>query len=144
VPPGIIALAADHAGYELKCLLKRELGRLGYGVLDLGTDSAESVDYPDYANKLAEALREGRAARGVLVCGTGVGMAMAANRHRHIRAVVCHSASEARLTRQHNDANVLALGQRMIGTEIAKDCLAAFLNTEYEGGRHATRVAKFS
>ncbi|MBM3572483.1 MAG: RpiB/LacA/LacB family sugar-phosphate isomerase, partial [Alphaproteobacteria bacterium] len=80
----------------------------------------------------------------VLVCGTGVGMAMAANRHRHIRAVVCHSASEARLTRQHNDANVLALGQRMIGTEIAKDCLAAFLNTEYEGGRHATRVAKFS
>jgi ribose 5-phosphate isomerase B len=137
-----IAIASDHAGFALKQALKEELRRGGFGVLDLGTGGTDSVDYPDFADKLAAALKEGKAKRGVLVCGTGIGIAMAANRHRHVRAGVCHDATAARLTRQHNDANVLALGARLIGEETAKDCLRAFLGTAYEGGRHDRRVAK--
>jgi ribose 5-phosphate isomerase B len=144
MPSDTIAIASDHAGYELKSQMKGELERLGYGVLDLGTDSPASVDYPDFADKLAAALSDGRAARGVLVCGTGIGIAMAVNRHRHVRAAACHNSSAARLARQHNDANVLALGARLIGLEVAKDCLAAFLNNAFEGGRHARRVQKMS
>ena len=139
-----VAIASDHAGFALKQALKAELKRTGMGVLDLGTDGPESVDYPDFADKLAAAIKDGRAKRGVLVCGSGIGIAMAANRHRHIRAGVCHDATAARLMRQHNDANVLALGSRLIGEETAKDCLRAFLGTSYEGGRHDRRVAKIS
>ena len=139
-----VAIASDHAGFALKQALKAELERTGMGVLDLGTDGPESVDYPDFADKLAAAIKDGRAKRGVLVCGSGIGIAMAANRHRHIRAGVCHDATAARLMRQHNDANVLALGSRLIGEETAKDCLRAFLGTSYEGGRHDRRVAKIS
>ena len=139
-----VAIASDHAGFALKQALKAELERTGMGVLDLGTDGPDSVDYPDFADKLAAAIKDGRAKRGVLVCGSGIGIAMAANRHRHIRAGVCHDATAARLTRQHNDANVLALGARLIGEETAKDCLRTFLNTAYEGGRHDRRVAKMS
>jgi ribose 5-phosphate isomerase B len=138
-----VAIAADHAGFPLKQALKEELRRRGLVVLDLGTDSAQSVDYPDFADRLAEAIKAGRAARGVLVCGTGIGISIAANRHRHLRAALCHDASSARLARQHNDANVLALGARLIGEETAKDCLNAFLDTPFEGGeRHSRRVAK--
>jgi ribose 5-phosphate isomerase B len=139
-----IAIAADHAGYDLKSLLVPELKSLGFEVLDLGTDSRDSVDYPDFADALARAIERGQVKRGVLVCGTGLGIAIAANRHRAVRAGVCHDATTARLARQHNDANVLALGARIVGAEVAKDCLRAFLSTDFEGGRHTRRVAKMS
>ncbi len=137
-----IVLAADHAGYELKNLLKQDLEEMGYEVLDLGTNAADSVDYPDFANALAEVIADGKAGRGVLVCGTGIGIAIAANRNPAVRAAVCHDDTSARLAREHNDANVLALGARLIGSEVAKDCLKTFLQTEFAGGRHSGRVAK--
>ncbi len=137
-----IAIAADHAGLALKQMLREELEALGFDVLDLGTDSADSVDYPDFGHALARAVADGQAGRGVLVCGTGIGMGMSANRHAGVRAAVCHDATSARLAREHNDANVLALGARLIGPEVARDCLAAFLETAFEGGRHARRVSK--
>lgn len=141
-PKEIIAIASDHAGFGLKAELKQQLEALGYEALDLGTHSSGSVDYPDFADRLASAVKEGRATRGVLVCGTGIGIAMAANRHRHLRAAVVHDATTARLTRQHNDANVLCMGARITGADVAKDCLRVFLTTDFEGGRHENRVAK--
>lgn len=140
--PETVAIAADHAGYELKSALVPALEELGLRVLNLGTSSGHSVDYPDFAQALAEALTAGRAARGVLICGSGIGMSMAANRHPGIRAALCHDGLTARLARQHNDANVLVLGGRLIGIETARDCLASFMGTPFEGGRHARRVAK--
>jgi len=140
----VIAIASDHAGFTLKADLAALLGELGYAVLDLGTDSADSVDYPDFAAALAAAIGDGRARRGVLVCGSGIGISIAANRFRHIRAALCHDATEARLAREHNDANVLALGARTMGGEQARDSLRAFLATEFAGGRHARRVEKMS
>ncbi len=140
----IIAMAADHGGYELKTLLKETLEADGVSVLDLGTDGPQSVDYPDFADAMAAAIRDGRAARGVLICGTGIGISIAANRHPELRAALVHDAFGARLARQHNDANVIVFGGRTIGTEVAKDCLALFLSTEFEAGRHARRVAKMS
>jgi ribose 5-phosphate isomerase B len=137
-----VAIAADHAGVELKAILSEEIAALGCAVLDLGTDGTESVDYPDFGHSLARAVTDGVADRGVVICGTGIGISLASNRHRGIRAAVCHDVSSARLARQHNDANVLALGARLIGVEVAKDCLRTFLTTEFEGGRHARRVAK--
>ncbi|MCH7539978.1 MAG: ribose 5-phosphate isomerase B [Proteobacteria bacterium] len=139
-----IAIASDHAGRELKNILKEELAALGYGVMDLGTNDHESVDYPDFANALAAVLKENKASRGVLVCGTGIGISIAANRHPEIRAAPCHDALSARLARQHVDANVLAFGGRLIGVETAKDCLRVFLTTAFEGGRHARRVQKLA
>ena len=139
-----IAIASDHAGRELKNILKEELAALGYGVMDLGTNDHESVDYPDFANALAAALKENKASCGVLVCGTGIGISIAANRHPEIRAAPCHDALSARLARQHVDANVLAFGGRLIGVETAKDCLRVFLTTAFEGGRHARRVQKLA
>jgi ribose 5-phosphate isomerase B len=137
-----IAIASDHAGFDLKALLKQELAALGFEPLDLGTDSGSSVDYPDFADRLAGALKDGKAKRGVLICGTGIGISMAANRHRHVRAGVVHDVTSARLTRQHNNANVMCVGARLTGTDVAKDCLRVFLTTDFEGGRHQTRVAK--
>jgi ribose 5-phosphate isomerase B len=137
-----IAIAADHAGFALKQTLREELEARGYDVLDLGTDNAESVDYPDYGHALARAIADGRAGRGVLVCGTGLGMSMAANRHAGVRAAVCHDVTSARLARHHNDANVLALGARLIGPEVARDCLETFLESTFAGDRHARRVSK--
>jgi ribose 5-phosphate isomerase B len=142
--PETIAIASDHAGFDLKQLLAEELKRLGFAPLDLGTHNRNSVDYPDFADALASALKDGRAKRGVLICGTGIGIAIAANRHRHIRAGNCHDATSARLTRRHNNANVLAMGARLIGTAVARDCLETFLSTAFEGGRHEQRVAKMS
>ena len=137
----IIALASDHGGVELKDLLKAQLQTEGYDVLDLGTNGSASVDYPDYAKAVADALSSGAAARGVLVCGTGIGISIAANRYAHVRAALIHDAFGARMCRQHNDANVIVFGGRTIGSEVAKDCLEIFLTTEFEGGRHARRVA---
>ena len=144
---GAVGIASDHAGYELKSTLVAMLRDMGLEVLDLGTDGPESVDYPDFANALAGALAAGSASRGILVCGTGIGIAMAANRHRNIRAATCHNTTDTRLARQHNDANVLALGARTIGPEVAQDCVQVFLETAFEGNtnpRHARRVAKMS
>jgi ribose 5-phosphate isomerase B len=138
----VVAIASDHAGYEMKTALKEEISSLGYGVLDLGTDSPDSVDYPDFAHALAEAVTQGKAGQGVLVCGSGIGVSITANRHPGIRAALCHNAETARLSRQHNNANVLAMGERIIGVDVARECLRAFLETEFEGGRHARRVAK--
>jgi ribose 5-phosphate isomerase B len=137
----ILAIAADHGGFDLKSALVPIAQELGVTVLDLGTRGRESVDYPEFADAVAAALLEGRARRGVLVCGTGIGISIAANRHPGIRAALCHDGLTARLARQHNDANVLALGGRLIGVETARDCLINFLTTPFEGGRHARRVA---
>jgi ribose 5-phosphate isomerase B len=140
----VIALASDHGGFALKAELAEWLKGRGESVLDLGPDSADSVDYPDYADRMAEAIRAGKAGLGVLICGSGIGISIAANRHRWIRAALCHDVTTAKLCRAHNDANVLALGARIIGAEVAKDCLAAFLETPFEGGRHVRRVDKMS
>ena len=144
MPTEIVAIAADHAGVELKTVLIEELQTLGFEVRDLGTQGNQSVDYPDMADALASEMLTGGVERGVLICGTGIGISIAANRHRHIRAAVCCDTSTARLTRAHNNANVLALGARLIGVETAKDCLRTFFSTEFEGGRHVRRVDKLS
>jgi ribose 5-phosphate isomerase B len=137
-----VAIAADHGGFDLKEILVPVLQTAGIAVLDLGTTNREAVDYPDIAEALTAALAAGQAQRGILICGTGIGISIAANRHPGIRAALCHDALTARLARQHNDANVLVLGGRVIGVETAKDCLMTFLDTPFEGGRHARRVAK--
>lgn len=139
-----IALASDHAGYELKMLLKRELEANSRPVVDLGANGTDPVDYPDIGYALANALREGRARRGVLICGSGIGVSIAANRFAEIRAALVHDALGARLARKHNDANVICFGGRMIGAEVARDCLRVFLETEFEGGRHRQRVDKLA
>lgn len=138
-----VALASDHAGFTLKEELKSELSTMGLNCLDLGTENEDSVDYPDFGRAVADALVDGRANRGVIVCGTGIGISIAANRVDGVRAAVCHDATTARLAREHNDANVLALGARIVGTEVAKDCLHAFLSATFDGGeRHLRRVVK--
>jgi len=140
----VIALAGDHAGFALKSKLIELLEREGWSVLDLGTDSKDSVDYPDYGYAMASAIAERRAPLGVIVCGTGIGISIAANRHPEVRAAVCTEPVAARLARAHNDANVLALGARLIGEAVAEETLKAFLETPFEGGRHARRVEKLS
>ena len=144
MPGGAIAVASDHAGFDLKEILKRDLREAGLEVLDLGTNSTQSVDYPDFGIAMADAVASGKAERGVLVCGTGIGISMAANRNPKVRAALVHDVTSARLSRLHNDANVVAFGQRLIGTETAREALKVFLGTEFEGGRHANRVAKLS
>jgi len=139
-----VAIAADHAGFDLKTALVPELRALGLEVLDLGTMSGDAVDYPDMAASLADVIAAGRAQRGVLICGSGIGMSIAINRHRALRGALVHDGLTARLARQHNDANVLVLGGRLIGPELAKDCLKIFFTTGFDGGRHARRVAKLS
>jgi ribose 5-phosphate isomerase B len=144
MPQNAIAIANDHAGTELKRVLAAMLADRGFQVVDLGTGGSDSVDYPDFAAAMAKALAEGKADRGLLICGTGIGIAMAANRFRNVRAAPVHDISTARLAREHNDANVIALGARFIGPELAKECLEVFLNTPFSGGRHVGRVAKMS
>ena len=139
-----IAIASDHAGFELKSAVGELLRELGCDVLDLGADGPQSVDYPDFADAMAAAFADGRVQRGILVCGTGIGISIAANRHRGLRAARCCNSTDARLARQHNDANVLALGSRTGGADTAKDCVRTFLQTEFEGGRHQRRVDKMS
>ena len=139
-----VVIASDHAGFELKQALLAELRALGCHPVDLGTHGPESVDYPDFADRLAAAMAGGEAETGVLVCGTGIGISIGANRHSHIRAGLAHDVTSARLMREHNDANVLALGARLIGVETARDCLKVFLETSFEGGRHQRRVDKLS
>jgi len=140
----IIALGSDHAGLPLKRAILAALEAGGHAVLDAGAHDETSVDYPDFAHPVAAKIVAGEAEFGVLVCGSGIGMCIAANRHPAIRAVVLHNTTEARLTRAHNNANIACFGARTIGVEVAQDALAAFLMTPYEGGRHDRRLAKLA
>lgn len=141
---GLISVASDHAGFSLKQEILDHLKRCGIEAEDLGCPSTESVDYPDYARKVAEAVSNGKAERGILVCGSGIGMAMAANRFSGVRAAPVKDAESARLTRQHNDANVLCLGGRLIHAKEAVKIVDEFLKTPFEGGRHERRVKKIA
>ena len=137
-----IAFGADHGGFKLKDALVAWASAHGHTVLDLGTNNAESVDYPDYARLVCAKVLSGDATYGVLVCGTGLGMSYAANRHTGIRCAMVSETTSARLARQHNNANMLSLGGRLSGEEMGFDILATFLATPFEGGRHERRVAK--
>ena len=139
-----IALAADHAGYALKDELVGWLQEQGHEVSDLGTNGPESVDYPEYGARLARAVAAGDAERGIAVCGSGIGIAIAVNREHRCRCAQVNEPLSAELARTHNDANVLALGARLIGSDMARACVAAFLNTEFAGGRHQRRVDQLS
>ena len=135
-----IPIASDHAGFELKERLRESLAQMGYDVQDIGTHSTASTDYPDYAHPLAQEVSNGEAVRGVLLCGTGLGMSYVANRYPGVRAAVAWTPEIAALARKHNDANVLSMGARVVGVGLAEEILATFLATPFEGGRHARRV----
>lgn len=137
-----IAIASDHAAVELKSQLREWLMEQGHEVADLGPATADSVDYPDYGYDLAAVVAEGTAAFGVALCGSGIGISIAANRNPGVRCALVSEPISASLAREHNDANVIALGARLIGADMAKACLAAFLSTEYAGGRHQRRIDK--
>jgi ribose 5-phosphate isomerase B len=137
-----LVIASDHAGFALKEQLKRTLQQLGVGFDDLGTDSEARSDYPDFAHAVARGVATGRYGLGVLVCGSGIGMSMAANRHPGVRAAVCTESYSARMARQHNDANVLCLGARIVGPGVAEEIVRAFVEARFEGGRHVARVVK--
>ncbi|RCK26354.1 ribose 5-phosphate isomerase B [Thalassospira lucentensis] len=139
-----IAIAADHGGVELKTAIISALKDRGIEVFDFGTNGSESVDYPDYAQAVAKSIIDGQSEAGILVCGSGIGMSIAANRFPEVRAALAHDRLSAELCRQHNNANVLCLGARIVGDAKALDCVDAFISTEFEGGRHALRVAKMS
>lgn len=134
------ALACDHGAVEMKDQLKAHLIAKGVSVIDLGTNGTESVDYPEFAKRMADALKDGQAQRGILLCGSGIGISIAANRFAHVRAALVHDAYGAQMCREHNNANVLTLGARTTGIEVAKQCVDIFLATEFAGGRHARRV----
>ena len=138
----MISIGADHAGFELKEIIKSYLQEKGLEVLDHGTYSEDSVDYPDFAHLVAGSVEGGETPQGVLVCGSGQGVCMAANKHAGIRAALVWNEEVANLTRQHNDANIICLPGRMIDPEVAKKAVDAFLETEFEGGRHQRRVGK--
>jgi ribose 5-phosphate isomerase B len=139
-----ISIASDHRGFALKSLFLLHLREGGFDVVDFGTNDEKSCDAGDFAARLAADLRDHPLRRGILICGTGQAMAMTANRYRHIRAALCVNATMARLARQHNNANVLALGAHIIGQEVALDCLQTFLTTQFLGGRFAARVDKLA
>jgi ribose 5-phosphate isomerase B len=139
-----IALAADHAGYEEKEKIKTTLDELGIQYVDMGTNSSDSVDYPDYARKVADAVSKGEFEQGLLVCGSGTGMAIAANKVKGVRAAVAWSPDIARLARQHNDANILSLPARFTSAEDSANIVKAFFEADFEGGRHEKRVEKIS
>lgn len=139
-----IAIGADHAGFALKDQVRDALRRAGYEVVDVGTDSPESTDYPDYAGAVAHDVVSGAADRGILVCSTGVGMSIAANKVDGIRAAIAFNVDEVRLTRAHNDANIITIGARYTGPDAANEMVRVFLETPFEGGRHARRVGKIA
>ncbi|MBM3269302.1 MAG: ribose 5-phosphate isomerase B [Candidatus Sericytochromatia bacterium] len=135
-----IAIGSDHAGYFLKEALEAYLEQEGYGVVDMGCDSPDPVDYPEIAGKVAHAVAKGEVDRGLLVCGSGIGMSIAANKVQGVRAARVDEPVSARLAREHNDANILCLGARLVGEDMARQCCAAFYATEFAGGRHRKRV----
>lgn len=139
-----IAIVSDHAAFAMKAELAEHLRALEHEVLDLGTTSTDSVDYPDYGYRLARAIASGEAARGIALCGSGIGISISVNRHPACRCALVSDGLSARLAREHNDANVLALGARLIGIETARDCIDQFLATPFAGGRHQRRIDKLS
>ncbi len=139
-----IAIGADHGGFALKTVLSRFLDKAGYELVDVGCYSEEAIDYPDIAAQLSEKIFCGECARGILICGTGIGMSIAANRDRRLRAALCHDEYTARMSREHNNANVLCLGARVIGPGVAESLVRTWLTAEFSGGRHQRRVSKMS
>ncbi len=139
-----VGMASDHAGFELKAALKEYLSAKGYEVLDYGTDSGESVDYPDFAHPLADAVEKGNVSFGIAICGTGNGICMTANKHQGVRGALCWIPEIAALAKQHNNANVLAMPARFISVEQAKEILDAYMNASFEGGRHQRRIDKIA
>jgi ribose 5-phosphate isomerase B len=139
-----LAIGSDHAGYELRLKVIKYLEAKGIALKDYGTFSQESVDYPDYAHEIAKAIKQGDHNQGILICGTGVGISISANRHSHIRCALCWDPEIARLSRRHNDANVLALAGRFTQEKMAQKIIDAFFETEFEGGRHKIRVDKMN
>lgn len=137
-----IVVVSDHAGYELKESVKEYLTSLGHNVIDCGTNSKDSVDYPDFADAAAKKIVNGEAERGVFICGTGIGISIAANRHKGIRAALCYDIYSTRLSRQHNNANVLAMGANIVALPLAKEMINVWLSEGFEGGRHERRVCK--
>jgi len=138
----MIGIASDHAGFEYKEQIKALLAERKEAYIDFGTTSKDSTDYPDWGHAAAEAVASGRCKRAILICGTGIGMSIVANKHRGVRAAVCANSTQARLARAHNNANVLALGERISGWETVRDIVETFLSTPFEGGRHQRRVDK--
>ena len=139
-----IAIASDHAAIEMKAALREWLIEQGHEVADLGPDSHDSVDYPDFGYKLAAVVAEGTAERGIALCGSGIGISIAVNRHPQVRCALVSEPLSASLAREHNDANVIAMGARIVGIEMARACVSAFVETEFGGGRHQRRVDKLS
>ena len=137
-----IFISSDHAGYKLKELIKKYLIKKKINFDDFGPDNDNSVDYPDFAHKVAKKVKNNKDYIGILICGSGLGMNMAANKHKKIRAAQCFNLKSAKLSRLHNDANVITLGSRLLSKKIALDCVGAFLNTKFEGGRHKKRIKK--
>jgi len=137
-------IATDHAGYAVKDYIKELLVAKGHEAIDLGPDSADRVDYPDFGRKCAEAVRDDQGSFGIVVCGTGIGISISANKVPGIRAALCHDAYTARMARAHNDAQILAFGERVVGKGVIESILDAFISTEFEGGRHAERVEKIN
>lgn len=139
-----IAIGSDHGGFDLKEEVKRLLVNLGHEVQDMGCHGLDSVDYPEFADSVCAAVGSGEVDSGILICGTGIGMSIAANRHRNIRAALCHESFTARMSKEHNNANVLCMGGRVIGLEVALEIVRTWLAAEYEGGRHQRRLDMFS
>ncbi|HIJ59668.1 MAG TPA: ribose 5-phosphate isomerase B [Nitrospirae bacterium] len=137
-----IAIASDHAGIEMKEAFVNLLSEFGHECLDFGSKNFESVDYPDFAEKVSKEVSEGNYDRGILICGTGIGMAITANKFPNIRAALCNDMYSAKMSRCHNDANILTIGGRIVGKDLAKEILKVWLNTEFEGGRHSRRLLK--
>ena len=137
-----IVLASDHAGFKLKEVIKKYLIRKGNRILDLGTSNTNSVDYPDYAHRLSKNMKNKNNQLGILICGSGIGMHITANKHKNIRAALCYNIKSARLSRQHNNANVMAVGARLIKKNLALKCVNTFIKTDFKGGRHLRRIKK--
>ncbi len=139
-----IAIGGDHGGFEMKGMIRELVEQLGHSVEDVGCSSSDSVDYPVFAKNVCELVLETNCEAGILICGTGIGMSMAANRNASIRAAVCTEGFTARMSREHNDANVLCLGARVVGPDIAKEIVKVWLSTEFSGGRHQRRIDQYS
>ncbi len=139
-----VAIGSDHGGYEVKEEIKELLDDKGVEYTDFGTDSGESVDYPEFARPVAEAVAEGEYDKGILICGTGIGMSIAANKIKGVRAALCHDIYSARMTRKHNNSNVLTMGGRVIGSDLAREIAKVWVEEEFDGGRHQRRIDKIS
>lgn len=139
-----VAIGSDHAGFELKEIISNMVKNMGYEVIDMGTGSSCSVDYPDYAEAVAKAVSNGTVERGILICGTGIGMSIVANKFKNVRAALCNDLFTAKMSRLHNDANILCIGGRVVGKDLAMEIVNVWFNTPFEGGRHSRRLEKIN